>query len=206
METRKVFVKNIKWTDKKLKKSEVLKIKNINSFYENHVVDTKYCFQIKKCNNKDCKFHKPIRMDKSYFNQVKWLPMPTISIKNTIEEKYDIFSEAYKSNDIPSDKYIPDGDSKDNVDRDPAPSYKTQKQFSFVYSRARKIIWCHECGRPRLLYSSQMLSDEQNNLFDIDVEKFLYTCGGPFLPKNHPLSKILFVSKYITCKREISSQ
>ena len=92
------------WNCEKIKKINVMKSDRVKEFYKNHIVQTQYCFQIKKCSNPNCNFHSPIRMNKEVFKEVKWIPMPKLyDSEDKEEEKYLKFDEAYKILDKPDD-------------------------------------------------------------------------------------------------------
>ena len=74
-----------------------------------------------------------------------------------------------------------------------------------VSQNARIIIWCHECGKPRLVYSTKALNDRNNDALDRGFEDFIFTCGGPILADDHHLKEMCFVNKGLTCKKAISS-
>ena len=94
---------SIDWSDDSLTKRQIMGSSLVTEFYKDHVSVNQYCFQIKKCLNKNCKFHKPVRMDIEEFKKIKWLPMPTIRPNSGVEEKYRTFEEAYKIDEIPTD-------------------------------------------------------------------------------------------------------
>ena len=98
---------SIDWYDKYLTKKEVMKSKSVQEFYRKHVSINQYCFQIKKCTDKNCNFHKPVTINKDEFSQIKWLPMPTISLNLEGEEKYNSFDKACELDEIPSDRNRP---------------------------------------------------------------------------------------------------
>ena len=127
---------------------------SVSEFYKDHVSVNQYCFQIKKCLNKNCKYHKPVWMDIEEFKKMIWLPMPTIRPNSGVEEKYRAFEEAVKIDEMPTDRDRP-GASANIEERNniPRPEWKYTKQ------RARKIIFCKECAKPRLLHALKALDD-----------------------------------------------
>ena len=65
-----VIDKKINWTAKNLTKKKVMQSQDVKNFYEGHVVATQYCFQIRKCYNKKCPYHKPIQMNLGEFKKI----------------------------------------------------------------------------------------------------------------------------------------
>lgn len=75
---------------KKVTKADFMKNEDLKAFYEDHVNETTYFVQIKKCKNRNCKFHLPVRSENSVMDKFVWLPPPKTSETNF--EKYEDFS------------------------------------------------------------------------------------------------------------------
>ena len=196
-----VIDKKINWTAKNLTKKKVMQSQDVKNFYENHVVATQYCFQIRKCYDKSCPYHKPIRMNLEEFKKIPWLPMPKLRLSKK-EESYQDFESACSFFEKPDDSYRPGGNLPEREKHESLPA----PDFKFVNNRARKVIWCCECGKPRLLYSKQYLTDDENRALELAIENFDYSCGGPFIKTGHHLEKTIFVRLNINCNTKISAQ
>ena len=140
-------------------------------------------------------------MNKEVFKEVKWLPMPKLyDSEDKEEEKYLKFDEAYINLDKPDDcdrpgnTYLPKKTENTLV---PKPNWRRYGQ------RIRKIIWCEECGKPRLIFSKNTLEDDIDIKIDRVLENFSYTCGGPIVPEGHEFEKLIFVEAYINCSKSI---
>ena len=173
---------------------------DVKNFYEGHVVATEYCFQIRKCYDNSCPYHKPIRMNLEEFKKIPWLPMPKLRLSKK-EESYQDFESACSSFEKPDDSYRPGGNLPEREKHESLPA----PDFKFVNNRARKVIWCCECGKPRLIYSKQYLSDDENHALELAIENFDYSCGGPFIKSGHHLEKRVFVRLNINCNTRISA-
>ena len=103
--------KNINWTAKNLKKKKVMQSQHVKNFYDNHVVATHYCFQIRKCYDKNCPYHKPIKMNLEEFKRIPWLPMPKVRLDKQ-EESYKDFESACSFSKKPDDSYKPEGKAR----------------------------------------------------------------------------------------------
>ena len=75
--------------------------------------------------------------------------MPTTSLKSGAEEIYRTFDEAYEINEMPSDRDRP-GASVNIVDKEQLPR---AREWKYTKQRDRKIIFCRECAKPRLVYA-----------------------------------------------------
>ena len=193
----------INWNSKTLKKKDVMASEKVQEFYSNHVTTNQYCFQIQKCLNKSCPYHKPVRMDKEQYGSLKWLPMPTLSLASRgIGQKYKQFQEAHAINEIPTDRDRPYGkESIENKEQLPPLA-----GFKCVAGYARQAVWCKECGKPRLLYSQKVINDKDHSELQRSLENFVYSCGGPILQEDHFLANKVFVQPRVTCNTNISSQ
>ena len=191
----------IDWNDDTLTKKKIMKSDSVLKFYNDHVSVTQYCFQIRKCLQPNCKYHKPVRMNINDFQKVKWLPMPTLNLQSPSEEKYKTFEEAIKLDNLPTDKDRPGMTAKPVKDSNvPVANFKCTQQ------KARKIICCKECKKPRLVYKDKVFSDQDHVSFENIMEEVSYSCGSWLLPPGHPLVNLIFISTNITCKSPISSQ
>ena len=65
--------------------------------------------------------------------------------------------------DRPGATYLPCKANKTIV---PQPKWKR------VGQRARRIVWCTECGKPRLIFSKLALTSEERTLIDVVMENF----------------------------------
>ena len=142
-------------------------------------------------------------MDKEDYGLLKWLPMPTLGRTATLkDQKYKGFEAAHANNEKPTD-----------ADRPGAKEYIENKvhmppiaPFKYVPGYARMVVWCRECGKPRLLYTQKIMTDKIYSTLTQVLEKYVYSCGGPILPENHQLANTVFVQARVTCKTNISSQ
>ena len=103
-----VIDKKINWTAKNLTKKKVMQSQDVKNFYEGHVVATQYCFQIRKCYDNSCPYHKPIRMNLEEFKKIPWLLMPKLRLGKK-EESYQDFESACSFFEKPDDSYRPGG-------------------------------------------------------------------------------------------------
>lgn len=147
----------------KVTKAAMMKTQKVKEFFEKHVKDNHYAFQIKKCNDSNCEYHAPVRASEEFKN-LKWLPMPTLNSSGN----YKSFDETY-------------GDAPTDIDR-PGRAKITNKpkQLDWQIStfRARMIIKCTECEFPRILYSKLRLSPLDTELLTKYFETDPFTCAS----------------------------
>lgn len=132
-------------------KEQIFNNDKIKEFCVDHVRITCYGVQIKKCNQIDCKFHGWIRAPMDIFNELKWLPSPEC---NSATGQYKSFEEVYGNE--PHDKDRP-GNKEQDEENAPKPT-----GWNIATQRARMIVYCSECERPRLIYAKKALSEEEN--------------------------------------------
>ena len=126
------------------------------------------------------------------FKSIKWLPMPNLVQKiGDKEEKYIKFERAYDMLGTPNDNDRP----MISTSKGDTVGVQPPKNFRFVKQCARKIVWCRECGRPRLIYSKMRLEDEIDQKLDLALEMVSYTCGGPIVDTSHELAKLFFLDQ-----------
>lgn len=152
----------------KIAKSQVMNEHHAKDFFDKHVKATSYAFQIKKCTDKACKYHKKVRLSKSTFDQIKWLPTPTPDGNM----KYKSFDSVY-GND-PSDECVPSKTGALAADE----NVQAKPTFPLAYTRARMIVTCTECCFPRLLYTKYALDKKEYAKLDQFFEDKLYVCGS----------------------------
>ncbi|XP_062561268.1 uncharacterized protein LOC134225322 [Armigeres subalbatus] len=150
----------------KISKAEAMNVPSFKEFFDKHVKATSYTFQVKKCNDINCKFHKAKRMDQTI--NIPWLPKPQLK-----GEKYEEFDEVYgtEPNDDCQPSKIKAMHSQE--ERLPHPS------FALASTRARIIITCTECKFPRPLYSQYSMNKQQLMETERFFDKNVYICGVP---------------------------
>ena len=127
------------WKDKKINKDKIMERTNVSDFYKKHVKVTQYAFQVKKCLDLNCKYHKPVRMDADTFQKIKWIPMPT---PTEGDEKYKDFDNAYSETEIElTDKYRP-GRNKDNKNENSEKPEKPPPGFYMGIDSGRHALFC----------------------------------------------------------------
>ena len=169
-----------------------MKSSHVQKFYNDHVTCTQYCFQIRKCLDSKCIYHSPLRMDCDRYKLINWLPMPSLLRSDTTKyEKYKTFQMAYEINGLPSDGDRP-GASK-LIDRKEGHLPPMATTFKYVQQRVRKIVWCKECGKPRLIYSQKKLPDKKTKSLIVVWKNFLTLAEDQFCLKGINLKeKFLF--------------
>ncbi|XP_062592839.1 uncharacterized protein LOC134254331, partial [Saccostrea cucullata] len=123
-----------------------------------HCISTHYSFQIMKCVGENpCSYctMNPARLPDDVLTGLSFLPCP---VPDDSGVHYKTFQEVYgkKVDDShrPSSKQNSDfSEEAQNADKQNRDTLKTQK--------ARDIIPCGECGKPRLLFSPSKLTHEQ---------------------------------------------
>ena len=103
---------------------------------KDHTVERTYYFQVFKCKNTECKFHKPLRGDE---------PTPIGDPVPFTDEEGITY---YKQGDEPEETYIPsklEDVTKRNHGMDFSPSAQTASNVGMV-------IKCSECKKPRSMY------------------------------------------------------
>lgn len=148
------------WKDEKITKHDIMENPDVNNFYDKHVKVAQYAFQIKKCLDPNCKHHNPIQMDTDTFKKIKWLPMPTSAEG---DEKYKTLDVAYSDTQVEvTDKHRP-GKNNDTRNESSEKPEKPPPDFYMGINSARHALFCEECGKPRVLYSKKVLTDDERN-------------------------------------------
>lgn len=155
---------------KKGSKADFLKNPEIHKFYEDHVHESTYSLQIKKCFDPVCRFHLPIRSSTELMKKFVWLPVPTTSA--TDSKKYEDFSVLIENGngDKPKETCRPGEKGQEQCD----PEIK-KPNFSYVNGKVRYCIRCTDCGKGRLLYSEYSLNNEDIQIIKNCKEYFV--CG-----------------------------
>ena len=182
-----------------LKKTELLKRPLVSKFYKEHVVETQYCLQIKKCCDAACPYHDAIRMPADEFCKALWLPMPTLAADRG-ESKFKLFEDAYVD-EQPTDEDRPGAAGDGAPQADPTP----KAPFTLVKGRLRGCVRCADCNRPRLYFSQRLLTTSQLHQMECAVGSYDYSCGGPLFPDDHGLEQIVFVTPKLSCATPISA-
>lgn len=167
-----------------------MNIEKLRTFYETHVKESHYSFQVKKCTDSNCQFHEPIRVPQDEYEKLKWLPMPELGPNGS----YASFENTYGNE--PHDKNRPGHKKQNNKIKKPT--------WPLAPQRARMIIKCSECQFPRILYSKLKLTkldtDKLNQFFD----KEPFVCGNEIPSDELDIQETFqFTGNY--CKLPISS-
>lgn len=167
---------------------------NVLDFYEKHCITRTYFFQIRKCSDISCKFHKPIRGG----DEIDVFPDPVPQEMDGILH-YNPGSDA-------DEKFLPSKllDVEKGSHNIPfSPSGQTAKNVGFV-------IKCQECSKPRLLHSKHKLKQDDQKGAKRMISKLTYMCGsvlseylGTGNDRDEKYLKSLFVRENISCSSKI---
>ena len=69
----------------------------------------------------------------------------------------------------------------------------------YTAQNARLTVMCHECRKPRVIYSKRSLSESQKGTLVLAISDFEFTCGAPVLPPKSRLSKTVQVRAGLVC-------
>ena len=126
-------------TQKALSKCDRMK-----RFLETHTVRHHYIFQIKKCNACDCEFGCKPTLPSEIFSALEWIPDPVYCSTSGHYLPYsDIWGTKTTEKDRPSLKQPVGADQ--------------QNKEILVSTKARYIVKCCACDKPRVVYSSYLV-------------------------------------------------
>ena len=171
-----------------LQKKDVVNYKDLLTFLETHTRSRHYFFQIKKCNQEACKVCNSPRLDLTTFSTLNWLPDPECCA-------------------IDANKFLPFGSlyGKETTEKF-RPSLKDKKEEDkgrdFSASKARNVIICGECLKPRIVYAQYVLTPAQKTCVERAKESADYVCGAPLLPDEHAT---LYVRVGLQCASPIET-
>jgi len=74
---------------------------------------------------------------------------------------------------------------------------------TLIAARVRDFVFCTSCSKLRCLFSQYALNDSDFELLQMAMETFVYTCGSPIVPEDHPLYNKIFVRMNLTCNSPI---
>jgi len=124
------------------------------------------------------------------------MPTPTPA---AVGEKYKSFQDTYR--DAPTDEHVPSLQNKDA-----AKIVLPTPPFSCISQYGRRVLFCTDCGKPRIIYSRKKLTESQQLAIDTYLEVFEFICGRPLFPEGHSLEEVLYQPKQTRCRAPISSQ
>ncbi|KAK3092075.1 hypothetical protein FSP39_024978 [Pinctada imbricata] len=169
-------------------------IKELQDFIKIHGRSTQYSFQLKKCtDDSNCSYCQinPVRMDKETFQSLSFLPCP-VPDKDQ-QNHYQTFDQVY-GNEV-DDSHRPSRNSSgcfpdelEEQDRQHRDIFKTQK--------ARDVVKCMDCLKPRLVFCNSKLSPSQEEI--LNQMTLDYICGD-----GTPEDSGLFMRRCITCSSDI---
>lgn len=174
-----------------LSKTGIMKQDTFKHFYTEHVRETQYCIQIKKCMDLKCTFHSWVRTPEATFSSLFWLPSPQLGLNGN----YKTFEESYGTE--PTDKDRP-GNICHNS-KVPKPTWQLQP------TRARKIICCSECFFPRIVYSKIQLSKKDLIKLDAHFEENPFICGDHVSYQEVGIQEV-FLHEKTYCYAQVSAQ
>ena len=166
---------------------------HIQQFMASHCSITKYLFQVKKCLSENCLYctSHPVRLPMEHFKQLSFVPLPLLD-----GEKYSPFADLYgkdvDESDCPSTKPASQGAEADN-----------RRKAILVSSKVRCIMTCHECFKPRCIYSKAKLTKDEQIALKRVQESRLYTCGSSIFPPNSACHDTVCVKESFTCSDPI---
>jgi len=103
--------------------------------------------------------------------------------------------------DMPTDEHVPSLQDK------PAKIVLPTPPFNCIPQYGRCVLFCSDCGKPRIIYAQKKLTDSQRDVLDAHLEAgFEYICGKSLFPEGHSLEKVVFQPKQTRCRVAISSQ
>ena len=214
------------WMPAMTTKLALLKLPTLQRFFKTHVITDKYIICVHKCGKPDCEFNcGPLRMPSAAFDELigkrratgcQIVPLP----EHTIQSGKDHFDTYQNLKGRPtSEKHMPsfkpaleasaDAKKADKATaRAVAERAKDAKAELFHATRARLLVVCTECGKPRVIYSLARLTNEQKALAQSLIDDLSsYVCGAtPLFPEGHELGDKLFVRRALTCGMPVEKQ
>ena len=173
-------------TQKALSKCDRMK-----RFLETHTVRHHYIFQIKKCNACDCEFGCKPTLPSEIFSALEWIPDPVYCPTSGHYLPYsDIWGTKTTEKDRPSLKQPVGADQ--------------QNKEILVSTKARYIVKCCACDKPRVVYSSSQLPSYIFQHIKGVSEDCFYSCGSQ-LPITEDSAYIPVVREGITAAVLLSS-
>ncbi|KAI8516352.1 hypothetical protein Bbelb_049330 [Branchiostoma belcheri] len=181
--------------DQTLTKGDTTKVKvqnkkDLMAFMHHCCVSRHYSFSIKKCGDSACTICKKPKLPPEVFNQLKNFPDP---VADGTGEHYRPFIEVYGT--ATSEGYRPS--LKDSRAKDHG------MPFSPCAENTRGVLACLDCGKPRTIHSQRALTAVQKKDLDSLKEDSMYTCGVCWVPEDHPLREICYVSRALSCDRPV---
>ena len=175
-------------------KSKLNSFPLFKQFLETHTSLRAYSFHILKCEDETCIFHNPLRG-----------PHPD-RFPDPVPVTSDVEGSKYKEGYDPDEQHLLsklEDVSKQNHNIPFTPTAQTTKNVGFV-------IKCTSCSKPRLLYSTYKLKENETNSFKRFTNNLIYICGGSFREieetEGDPNSFIkdkVFVRENISCCSQI---
>ena len=114
-----------------------------------------------------------------------WLPAPTLE-KPGSDRLYQSFEQTYTDAE-PSD------DARPGRSADVQPSIPLPKPtFKLTKQTARRIVFCTDCTKPRLLFSQKQLSSDQDKQLDAALDQLEFSCRSPLFEEGDELEGVVF--------------
>ena len=145
--------------------ANISKFPKFNKFYESHCKSRTYSFQIKKCSDPLCLYHKPLRTNESIAD----FPDP-------VPYEDEEGNHHYKEGTDPEEKYLP---SKiQDVSKQPhkipfPPTAQTAKNVG-------SVVKCAESIKPRLMFAQKSSKENEKKSLKRALNGMGFICGTSF--------------------------
>ena len=175
-------------------KKELSGRKKYQEFLGTHAIAHHY-FQIKKCGSSTCKYCSPPRCPPAVFQGLSFLPDPLLDSSGSHFKLFDdIYGKVPNSKkDRPSAGTLLERIDKENKD-------------ILVSTKARMIVICCQCNKPRVVYSPLRLQPEVERYVHDLADFIQYSCGSPLyyeLPESWSLEMTQNARQNMTCSTAV---
>ncbi|XP_033730726.1 uncharacterized protein LOC117320173 [Pecten maximus] len=167
---------------------------NLQEFIKTHGVSTHYSFQLMKCREEPCRYCmiNPIRVDRDTLGDLSFLPCP---VRDESGQHYLPFHAVY-GKDV-DETHRPSAQNSTDFD-DSSVEMDRRNREILKAGKARDIIICGECSKPRVVYSGNKMSREQDAHLRRIKEAGTFTCG-----ENFPEEFGFIIRKCLHCTTEV---
>lgn len=157
-------------TKETTQKAQLQKCAVYLDWMKRHSIEHHYTFQIKKCGNPDCcDLH---RVPEHIRSNLHFIPDPTIMNRDSTDasKKFHKFTALYGKESTTEGDRPSLGDVATQTD-------KMNRNF-FTGQRARILVKCTECTKPRVVYSNAKLDTKTTKMIERISSECIYTCGA----------------------------
>ena len=182
----------------RLTQADLKKAPALQAFMDKHCHSSHYLF--KKCGQDSCYYclEHPVRLPQSEFERLNFIPLP---LMNATKDHYKSYQDLYGQ--VPSEVDRP---SKAPTVNSEAKAVDRENSKLLVAGKVRSVIHCGECNKPRCIYVTSRLDEEEKEHVEQCVHSRTYTCGSELFPSESQVHNTIICRRSLNCSDPMEAQ